>query len=67
MARLEVLNNGIAALSPSDRILVQLRSPLISAFGVGFTIAGWIVDAYLVVSLGIFMIVLPFAVRNFQK
>jgi len=67
MAHLESLDIGLAPLSSSDRILIQLRNPIISFFGVGFTIAGWMADAVPVISLGVFLIALPFIVRIFQK
>jgi hypothetical protein len=67
MARLESLNIGLAPLSISDRILIQLRNPIISIFGVVFTLAGWMVEALPVISLGVFLIVLPLVARIFQK
>ena len=67
LAHLDSLGYGLTPLSTSDRILIQLGNPLISIFGAGLLISGWIVDALPIVSLGIFLGLLPFIVRIFRK
>ena len=67
VARLESVGSGVAPLSIQDQVLIQLRNPIISAFGVGLAISGWMVDALPVISLGAFLFILPFLVRILRR
>ncbi|MGB2894726.1 MAG: glutaredoxin domain-containing protein [Anaerolineales bacterium] len=64
---LESLGYDLTPLSTFERILIQLENPLISAFGAGLGIAGWVADALPVVVVGAFLVVLPIVVRIFRK
>lgn len=66
-AHSESLGQDLTPLSTFDRIIVRLENPLISAFGLGLGIAGWVAGALPVVGVGIFLVVLPIAVRAFRK
>ena len=67
LAHLDSLEYGLNPLSAFDRILIQLENPLIRAFGLGLVIAGWVVDAFPVVGMGIFLVALPFIVGMFRQ
>ncbi len=67
LAHLDSLEYGLTPLSSFDRILITFENPLISAFGVGLVIAGWVVDAFPVVGMGIFLVTLPFIVGMFRQ
>ena len=67
LAHLDSLEYGLTPLSTFDRILIQCENPLISAFGLGLVIAGWVFDASPVVGMGIFLVALPFIVGMFRQ
>jgi mycoredoxin len=67
LAHLDSLEYGLTPLSTFDRILIKLENPLISAFGTGLVIAGWVVGVFPVVGMGIFLVALPFIVRMFRQ
>ncbi len=66
-AHLESLGYGLTPLSTLERILIHLENPLISIFGTGLGLAGWVADAIPVVIVGAFLVILPFVVRVFRK
>jgi len=66
-AHLESLGNELTPMSTFDRILIQLGNPLISTFGMGLGIAGWVGNALPVVGVGAFLVILPIFVRKLRK
>ena len=66
-SHLESMGQDFAPQTTSDRLFILLGNPLISAFGMGLGIVGWMVDSLPVIILGFFLIVLPIVVRNFRK
>ena len=66
-SHLESMGQDIAPLTTPDRLFILLGNPLISAFGTGLGIVGWMVASLPVAIFGVFLIVLPIIVRNFRK
>jgi mycoredoxin len=66
-AHLHALGFQLKPPSKSERFLIYLGHPIISAFGLGVMIGAGFCRSLLMVGLGILLILTPVAARNFRR
>jgi mycoredoxin len=64
---LQLMGYPLDRPSMMDQILIVLRNPILSAFGVGVVIGGGLFGSSLVVAVGAGLVLLPFLLRLFLK
>ena len=61
--QLQLLGYGLDPPSALERVVLALRNPIVSAFGVGVVIGGALFGSSIVVGLGIVLVLIPWVFR----